>query len=164
MWNSHLANLQFSTLKIHGNMKLEGPIIVQNWCTFSYFKIGPFYFFFPLVLFLKCWQNHIVDIRTAAFSRGQEKAGINHIGKNQKPGPDATNQFQIHQGKLLPLSLGLVDLTKFWFLLILVIVNKNSNCKWHLCARTCAAIRVRTVAGKMWERVCAWNPLFFYLN
>jgi len=32
-----------------------------------------------------------------AFSRGHEKAGINHIGKNQKPGPDATNQFQIHQ-------------------------------------------------------------------
>ena len=69
-------------------------------------------------------------IRTAAFSKGQEKAGINHIGKNQKPGPDATNQFQIHQGKLLPLSLGLVDLTEFRSLLILLSVTENSICKF----------------------------------
>ena len=160
----HLSNFQNSA-KIHDNMKLKGPIIVQNLRTFLYLKLHrSLLLFCPLFLLLKCWQNHIVDIRTAAFSRGQEKAGINHIGKIKSLGLTQQINFKFTRVSCFPwvwASYMAFDLTKFWSLLILVSVNENSNCKWHLCARTCAAIRVRTVAGKMWERVCALNPPYY---
>ena len=91
-------------------------------------------------MLLKCWQNHIVDIRTAAFSRGQEKAGINHIGKIKSLGLTQQINFKFTRVSCFPwvwASYMAFDLTKFWSLLILVSVNENSNCKWHLCARPC---------------------------
>ena len=106
-----------NSAKIHDNMKLKGPIIVQNLRTFLYFKMHrSLLLFCPLVLLLKCWQNHIVDIRTAAFSRGQEKAGINHIGKIKSLGLTQQINFKFTRVSCFSwvwASYMAFDLTKF---------------------------------------------------